>query len=151
MEQEAGRLRLDVESVCTSSEPLSPALRERIERAFGVRAYDFYATTEGLYGHECSEGSMHLFDDMCIAENVDEDYRPVPVGEVGSRLLVTNLFNRTQPLIRFEVTDLVAVEPEPAAVGGTLTASPVARGPGGGGPVPRWRGRAPAPVRADHR
>jgi phenylacetate-CoA ligase len=120
MEQQAGRLRLALESVSTSSEPLSAALRERIAQAFGVRVFDFYATTEGLYGHECPEGSMHLFDDMCIAENVDEDYRPVPPGEVGSRLLVTNLFNRTQPLIRFEVTDLVAVEPEPCACGRSL-------------------------------
>jgi phenylacetate-CoA ligase len=57
---------------------------------------------------------------MCVAENVDEDFRPVPPGEVGSRLLVTNLFNFTQPLIRFEVTDLVAVEPEPCPCGRTL-------------------------------
>ena len=120
VEQEAGRLRLDVESVSTSSEPLPAALRERIARAFGGRVFDFYATTEGLYGHECPDGSMHLFDDMCIAENVDEDYRPVPAGEVGSRLLLTNLFNRVQPLIRFEVTDLVAVEPEPCACGRSL-------------------------------
>jgi phenylacetate-CoA ligase len=120
LEQQAGRLRLDVQSVSTSSESLSPALRERIQQAFGVRVFDFYATTEGLYGHECQEGSMHLFDDMCIAENVDEDYRPVAPGDVGSRLLVTNLFNRTQPLVRFEVTDLVAVEPQPCPCGRTL-------------------------------
>jgi phenylacetate-CoA ligase len=120
VEQRAGRLRLAVESICTSSEQLSAALRERIERAFGVRVFDFYGTTEGLWGHECPEGSMHLFDDMCIVENVDQDYRPVPPGEVGSRLLVTNLFNRTQPLIRFEVTDLVAVEPEPCPCGRSL-------------------------------
>ncbi len=120
MEQLAGRLRLEPETVFTSSEPLSPALRERIEQAFGRRPYDFYATTEGLYGHECEEGSMHLFDDMCIAENVDDAYRPVPPGEVGARLLVTNLFNRTQPLIRFEVTDLAAVEPQPCPCGRSL-------------------------------
>jgi phenylacetate-CoA ligase len=123
VEQQAGRLRIGPESVFTSSEPLSPTVRERLEQAFAVRPHHFYATTEGLYGHECAEGSMHLFDDMCIAENVDEDYRRVPPGEVGSRLLVTNLFNLTQPLIRFEVTDLVAVEPEPwlrARVGARL-------------------------------
>ena len=79
------------------------------------------ASTEGVWGHDCPEGSMHLFDDMCIVENVDDDVRPVPDGEVGSRLLVTNLFNRVQPLIRFEVTDLVAIEPEPCPCGRTLT------------------------------
>jgi phenylacetate-CoA ligase len=120
VEQRAGRLRLDLESLFTSSEQLSPTVRERLDQAFGVRPYDFYATTEGLFGHECEEHSIHLFDDMCVVENVDEDYRPVPPGEVGSRLLVTNLFNTTQPLIRFEITDLVAVEPEPCPCGRSL-------------------------------
>jgi phenylacetate-CoA ligase len=119
-EQLAGRLRLRLDALFTSSEPLSPALRARLEEAFGVRPYNFYATTEGLYGHDCPEGSMHLFDDMCIVENVDEDGNPVPPGEIGSRLLVTNLFNRALPLIRFEVTDLVAVEPEPCPCGRSL-------------------------------
>ena len=64
---------------------------------------------------------MHLFDDMCIVENVDDDFRPVPDGELGSRLLITNLFNPVQPLIRFEVTDLVVIEPEPCPCGRRLT------------------------------
>jgi phenylacetate-CoA ligase len=119
-EQLAGHLRLRLKGMTTNSEPLTPALRGRIERGFGVRPTDFYATTEGVWGHECREGSMHLFDDMCIVENADDDCRPVPPGEMGSRLLVTNLFNYAQPLIRFEVTDLVATEPEPCPCGRTL-------------------------------
>jgi phenylacetate-CoA ligase len=119
-EQVAGRLRLRLAGLVTNSEPLSQELRERLQRAFGVRPFDFYATTEGLYGTECREGSMHLFDDLCIVENVDDDGRPVAPGEVGSRLLVTNLFNRVQPLIRFEVTDLVSIEPEPCPCGRSL-------------------------------
>lgn len=119
-EQLAGRLRLRLRNVTTNSEPLTPALRERLERAFGVRPTNFYATTEGLFGHDCLEGSMHLFDDMCIVENVDADGDPVPPGETGARILVTNLFNRVQPLIRFEVTDLVAVNPEPCPCGRSL-------------------------------
>ena len=119
-EQLAGRLRLRLEALFTSSEPLTPTMRARLKEAFGVRPYNFYATTEGLYGHECPEGSMHLFDDMCIVENVDDDNRPVTPGEVGARLLVTNLFNRVQPLIRFEVSDLVALDPEPCPCGRTL-------------------------------
>jgi phenylacetate-coenzyme A ligase PaaK-like adenylate-forming protein len=119
--QLGGRLRLNLTALTTSSETLTPAVRRRLERAFGVTPTNWYATTEGVWGHECELGSMHLFDDMCIAENVDEDGRPVPPGEVGSRLLITNLFNFVQPLIRFEVTDLVSVEPEPCPCGRTLT------------------------------
>ena len=120
-EQVAGRLRLSLAGLTTNSEPLTPGMRDRLEVAFGVRPTDFYATTEGVWGHDCPDGNMHLFDDMCIVENVDDDFRPVPDGEMGSRLLVTNLFNRVQPLIRFEVTDLVAIEPEPCRCGRTLT------------------------------
>ena len=119
-EQLAGRLRLRLSGITTNSEPLTAEMRGRIERGFGVRPTDFYATTEGVWGHDCPEGSMHLFDDMCIVENVDDDRRPVPHGELGSRLLVTNLFNYAQPLIRFEVTDLVTTEPEPCPCGRTL-------------------------------
>jgi phenylacetate-coenzyme A ligase PaaK-like adenylate-forming protein len=119
-EQLAGRLRLRLEGLTTNSEPLTPAVRERLEQAFGVRTYNFYATTEGLYGHDCETGSMHLLDDMCIVENVDDDGEAVPPGELGSRLLVTNLFNRVLPLIRFEISDLVAVEPEPCPCGRSL-------------------------------
>jgi phenylacetate-CoA ligase len=119
-EQLAGRLRVNVRAMTTNSEPLTPSMRERLERAFGVRPTNFYGTTEGLYGHDCEHGSMHLFDDMCIVENVDDDGRPVPPGDVGSRLLVTNLFNRVQPLIRFEVTDLLATDPDPCPCGRTL-------------------------------
>ena len=115
-----GRLRLSLTGMTTNSEPLTPALRERIETVFGVRPTDFYGTTEGLYGHECPEGSMHVFDDMCILENVDDDDRPVAPGEVGSKVLMTNLFNRVQPLIRFEISDLVAVEPDPCPCGRSL-------------------------------
>jgi phenylacetate-CoA ligase len=119
-EQLAGRLRLQLDALFTSSEPLTPTMRARLEEAFGVRPFNFYGTTEGLYGHDCPERSMHLFDDMCIVENVDEDNRPVPPGEIGARLLVTNLFNYVQPLIRFEVSDLVALDPEPCPCGRTL-------------------------------
>jgi phenylacetate-coenzyme A ligase PaaK-like adenylate-forming protein len=43
--------------------------------------------------------------DMCIVELVDEDNRPVPDGTASARVLLTNLHNRTQPLIRYELTD----------------------------------------------
>jgi phenylacetate-CoA ligase len=50
---------------------------------------------------------MHLFEDLLVPEVVDEDYRPVPPGVTGARLLVTVLFSRAIPLIRYEMTDRV--------------------------------------------
>jgi phenylacetate-CoA ligase len=120
-EQLAGRLRLELRGMSTSSEPLMPEVRRRIESAFGVTPFNLYGTTEGLWACECSErAGLHLFEDTCIVENVDADGRRVPDGEPGSRLLVTNLFNRLQPLIRFEISDMATVEPRPCPCRRTL-------------------------------
>jgi phenylacetate-CoA ligase len=120
-EQLAGRLRLELRGMSTSSEPLMPEVRRRIESAFGVTPFNLYGTTEGLWACDCSErAGVHLFEDMCIVENVDADGRRVPDGEPGSRLLVTNLFNHVQPLIRFEISDMATVEPRTCPCGRTL-------------------------------
>jgi phenylacetate-coenzyme A ligase PaaK-like adenylate-forming protein len=115
--------------VSTSSELCTAETSERIERAFGVRPFNMYATTEGLWGVDCDQhGGIHLFEDWCVVENVDRTGRPVPDGEPGDRLLVTNLFNRTLPLIRFEVSDLVAIDRSRCACGRTLPRLHTVRG-----------------------
>jgi phenylacetate-CoA ligase len=120
-EQLAGRLRISPDAISTSSELRTPEMTERIVEAFGVRPFDQYATTEGLWGCECErhEG-VHLFEEATIVENVDEEGCPVPPGEPGARLLVTNLYNLVQPIIRLEVADVVALEPDPCPCGRTL-------------------------------
>jgi len=42
---------------------------------------------------------------MCIVELVDENNEPVADGASSAKVLMTNLHNRTQPLIRYELTD----------------------------------------------
>lgn len=50
---------------------------------FGVRPFDFYGTTEGLWGAECEHHTgIHLFEDMTIVENVDDDRRSATVSPV---------------------------------------------------------------------
>jgi phenylacetate-coenzyme A ligase PaaK-like adenylate-forming protein len=119
-EQLRGRLRIAPTGLSTASELCTPQMAERMLEAFGVRPAELYATTEGLFGSECEcNAGIHLFEDTAIVENVDEDGRPVPDGERGARLLVTNLVNRVQPMIRHEVSDLVTLDSEPCACGRT--------------------------------
>ncbi len=116
-----GRLRISPFAVQTISEPLTPALRALCERAFGVRPYDYFGCTEGLFASECEErDGMHLFEDCTIVEAVDRDGAPVPDGEPAAKLLVTNLFNRVMPLLRVELSDSVTIAAEPCPCGRTL-------------------------------
>jgi phenylacetate-coenzyme A ligase PaaK-like adenylate-forming protein len=105
-EQLAGRLAIAPRSVTTASEQLTSGDRAAITSAFGVPVVNQFASTEGLVG--CSEpgGSVLTFaTDMCIVELVDADNRPLADGAASVRVLVTNLYNLTQPLIRYELAD----------------------------------------------
>lgn len=108
-----GRLHIPLKVISCGGETLSPELRRRIEEAWGVKIFNMYGATESApVAGECSAHiGLHLFEDFTIVENVDENNRPVPPGEVGAKILLTVLYRRTQPLIRYEVTDMVRVSP----------------------------------------
>jgi len=114
-EQIAGQLRIHPHLVFTSSEVLTEDARRRIEAAWGLPAFNQYASTEtgGLAAETTDHNGLEVFEDQVIVEPVDADYRPVPPGVFADRLLVTVLFNRTQPLIRYELSDSVRFSTAP--------------------------------------
>jgi phenylacetate-CoA ligase len=120
-EQRAGRLRISPRIVVTVAELRTAEMTQRLQDAFGVRPFNLYGSTEGLFGLECEHHQgIHLFEDTTLVENVDADGQPVPPGQPGARLLVTNLYNMVQPLLRLEVTDMVTLDPDPCSCGRML-------------------------------
>lgn len=121
-EQRDGRLKLNLRSVASFAEAISMAERIAVTEAFGVPVIDLFASTEGLVGHGEPGGTVLTFaSDTCLAECTDDEGRPVPDGVASSKVLVTNLFNLTQPLIRYELTDRFT--PAGTSEGGALSAS----------------------------
>lgn len=114
-EQLAGRLRIQPEKTFTSSEVLTDETRRRVKAAWGDEPYNQYGATEtadiAAEYQPCRR--MHLFEDLLLAEVVDEHYHPVPPGVYGAKLLITTFFSRTQPLIRYELNDSVRLAAEP--------------------------------------
>src|SRR4029453_9443553 len=120
-EQRAGRPHLRPRILGTLPDLRTPEMTQRLVEAFGIRPYDVYGCTEGLFGSECEHHhGIHLFEDTTLVENIDPDGQPVPEGQPGARLLVTNLYNLAQPLLRLEVTDLVTLDPDPCPCGRNL-------------------------------
>ncbi len=118
-EQRAGRLRIRPQIVYTSSEVLTHQTRQRVREAWGDEPFDQYGATEtaDIAAEHKACRRMHFFEDLVIAEVVDEHYRPMPPGEYGAKVLITTLFSRTQPLIRYELNDSVRVSAEAHACG----------------------------------
>ncbi len=107
-EQLAGRLCISPRYCATSAEVLTAETRQRVQRAWGVRVFETYGATEyAPIAAECPAGRRHLFEDGAIIENVDSLGRPVPPGALGERVLLTIFNRRTQPLIRYEISDML--------------------------------------------
>ena len=108
----AGQLALaNLRQIANISEQLTARARSRVENAFGVPLPDHYAVGECLLlANGCQAGGgAHINADWAILEVVDDDYRPVPPGQLGKKILVTNLANTVQPFIRYEVGDRVSI------------------------------------------
>ena len=129
-EQASGRLQITPKRIVCSAEVLSSALRQRVEMVWGNIAFNQYGASEGgTFAVECDapyrlsngvEGQsrgLHLFEDLFIFEVVDHQNRPVPPGHYGDKVLLTVLFNHTQPLIRYELSDRVRMATMPCSCG----------------------------------
>ena len=114
----AGRLTIKPTWVSVAGEVCTPPVREAIRSAWGIETSEFWGCSEGTYAFPCGVGEgMHVADDLVILEPADADGNVVPYGQPAERLLYTNLFNKTQPLIRYDLVDAVTMSDEPCPCG----------------------------------
>jgi phenylacetate-CoA ligase len=112
-EQNAGRLAIAPRMVNCTAETLLPEFRAVIRDAFGAPITDTFATSEGLVGASAPDDPViTMATDSCLVELVDDAYRPVPPGTASAKVLVTNLYNTLQPLIRYELADSFTRQPD---------------------------------------
>lgn len=132
-EQKVGRLRISPVLAVSSGEGLSDAGRADIEAALGCRVTERYLSSEvQALTFLCRNGSFHVNADWYLFEPVDADHQPVPAGVTAHTVLVTNLANRVQPLIRYDLGDRVELAADPCPCGSPF---PVVRVEGRSGAV----------------
>jgi phenylacetate-CoA ligase len=122
-EQRAGRLHIEPALVGTGGESVSVVERRQMAGAFGAPVADGYASSECLLlAMTCRYEWLHYRSDWMILEPVDADHSPVPPGEPSHTVLLTNLSNRAQPIIRYDLGDSVLVRPDSCDCGSPLPA-----------------------------
>lgn len=104
-------------SIVTSAEVLEPADREVIEQVFGCPVFNRYGCREvGVLASECEQHSgLHTTAEGLYFEIVVGDRLAKP-GEIG-KVLVTDLLNFAMPLIRYQIGDMAAIDPDPCPCG----------------------------------
>ena len=111
LEAKAGRLHIVPKRIASGAEPLLPYIRDAVHDTWGLPVTNFWVTSEaGCLSWSCGKGEgMHLNEDLQIVEAIDENGNPVPPGTRSAKIYLTNLFNHTLPLIRYEITDQVTL------------------------------------------
>lgn len=118
LEALAGRLELTPTWVSVAGEVCSPTVRDAVREAWGMELSEFWGCCEGTYAFPCGRAQgMHVADDLVILEGVDTQGNPVPYGEPADRVLLTNLYNLDQPLIRYDIADAMTMTDEPCPCG----------------------------------
>lgn len=108
--------RPSIAGILATGDTLHPSYRETIERAFGVRALDYYgAGGEGFHvASQCLESGSryHIHPENAVLEVLAED-GPAKPGTPG-RIVATQLGNDAMPLVRYELGDVGVAAPDGA-------------------------------------
>jgi len=104
------KITTKLKQIVCYAEVLETEEKERLSDIFGASVIEIYQASEGQIASACKCGNLHINEDLVYVEIYDEDGRPVSRPNVaGSRMLVTNLVNYAQPLIRYEMNDMIVL------------------------------------------
>ncbi len=107
------RIPHQIAAVLSYAEELDDARRTRLAAAFDTPVAELYQGAEGMLAFTCPVGTLHLNEDVTLVELGEA------VDEAGTirRAIVTDLYRRTQPFLRYQLGDLIEVDPAPCACG----------------------------------
>ena len=131
-EAQQGRLTIQPKIVSTFGEPLSPSIRNTIKHTWpNVAIFNTLSASEGFVAANCHADSktMHFSNDACIIELMDINNNPVKKNIRSHHAYLTNLYNYTLPLIRYELPEQLLFLDKTCECGSTqpLIAEPLYR------------------------
>jgi putative adenylate-forming enzyme len=104
------KINIKLKQIVCYAEVLEKEEKERFKKAFNTDVVEIYQASEGQIASACSRGTLHINEDLVIVELQDEKGNIVDQPQVVAKhMYVTNLINHAQPLIRYEMNDLIAL------------------------------------------
>ena len=97
--------------IMTYAEVLEQEDKQRFETVFQTKVIEIYQASEGQMASACKKGHLHINEDLVFVELYDEENNRITTPDiVGHKMVVTNLVNKAQPLIRYEMNDMVILD-----------------------------------------
>lgn len=101
-----GALKIQPKRIILSGDRMTKEHEGRIAQAWDAEIYQIYAASEsvGIAVQRHDRAEFEVMDDLHVVEVLSDKDEEVRIGESG-RIVMTNLYNRALPLIRYEMTD----------------------------------------------
>lgn len=107
--EESGLKAPQMKAILTSSEKLTPEMRDTFRRVYGCETFDSYNGVEAsCLISECECHKLHIVPDVGIVEILNEKGQHCQPGETGE-VITTGLLNFSQPLIRYRMGDYITL------------------------------------------
>ena len=110
-----GKLDLHLKMVASSAEVMTDEIFDMVKKAFGCVIVNNYCSTEGGEAAMASDcPHLHINEDWVLIEPVDAagNVMPLDSKEWSEGILVTDLTNQIQPIIRYYMSDKVRIHTE---------------------------------------
>lgn len=107
----AKRINIKIATIVTYAEVLCDEDRKIFIKTFNTKLIQIYQASEGQIGSSCKCGNLHINEDLVFVELYDKYNNLVNApNEVAEKMIITNLVNFSQPLIRYEMNDLIMLD-----------------------------------------
>lgn len=107
-------LRIHPTRLISVAETLEVRDQARLEQTFNVPVHQIYQCTEGFLATSCAQGSLHIQEDVVALQ-----FEPLPDGE-RVMPIITDLWRRTQPIIRYRLNDILQLASAPCTCGSSF-------------------------------
>jgi putative adenylate-forming enzyme len=109
---------LQPNKIVSVAEVLENDVKKEIERVFGQTVHQVYQATEGFLASTCRYGTLHFHEDLIFIER-----KPLnPDNTAIFHPIITDFHRRTQPIVRYELNDMVHLRQTPCACGSIFAA-----------------------------
>jgi putative adenylate-forming enzyme len=113
-----------IDCLISYAEVLDEKTRADLERSLAAPVVQIYQGAEGFIASTCRSGSLHLNEDTILVEQEDAGDS---TGRV-QKVIVTDLYRTTLPVIRYALDDVLEFDPEPCSCGSSFRVVKVIHG-----------------------
>ncbi len=110
-------IKINPTKVVSVAEVLEKDIQGYLQRVFGQLIHQVYQATEGFLGSTCSHGTLHLHEDLILFEK-----KYIDGSKSAFYPIISDFTRRTQPMLRYELNDILHQSIFPCPCGSIFTA-----------------------------